>query len=135
MSYAVLADLVDRYGEEEVVHLTDRVGDRMIDATVVERALADAGAVIDGHLAGRYALPLSQTPAILTGYACDLARERLYKDAAPEAVIKRADDARKFLALLAKGQITLGLAADLDAPASGIAYTTPGRVFGADDPV
>lgn len=108
MAYALTADLVARYGEEELIQLTDRLGDGVMDAAVIDQALADAGAVIDGYLAGRYTLPLSPVPHILVGYACDLARERLYKDAAPEVVVKRADDARRFLALAGQGRISLG---------------------------
>lgn len=109
MSYAIAADLIARYGETEIIQLSDRLGDGILDAGVVDQALADAGAVIDGYLSGRYALPLLPVPAILVGYACDLARERLYKDAAPEIVVKRADDARRFLALVGQGKLSLGV--------------------------
>ena len=108
MPYALLADMAARYGETELVQLTDRMGDGVVDAALVDQALLDAGAVIDGYLAGRYTLPLASVPAILVGYACDLARARLYTDAAPEIVLKRESDALKFLALAAQGKINLG---------------------------
>lgn len=110
MPYAVLSDLVARYGEAELIQLTDRMGDGAIDAAVVSQALADAGAVIDGYLAGRYTLPLASVPPILVGYCCDLARSRLYTDTPPENITKRADDAVKFLSLLGQGRINLGSA-------------------------
>ncbi len=108
MPYAVLSDLVARFGETELIQLTDRVGDGIVDAAVVDQALADAGAVIDGYLAGRYLLPLASVPPILVSYACDLARSRMYHDAVPEVVAKRADEAVKFLAMLSQGKINLG---------------------------
>lgn len=129
--YAATADLVARFGESELIQLSDRLGDGVMDAAVINQALADAGAVIDGHLAGLYTLPLAPVPAILVGYACDLARERLYKDAAPETVGRRADDARRFLVLAGQGKIALGAQPPL-AALGGPAYSTPGRVFSDD---
>lgn len=108
MAYATLSDLIARFGEAELIQLTDRQGDGIVDQAVIDQALADAGAVIDGYLAGRYSLPLVSVPPILVGYACDLARARLYTDAAPEIVLKRESDALKFLALAAQGKINLG---------------------------
>lgn len=132
MGYAATADLIARYGEEELIQLTDRLGDGVLDATVISQALADADALIDGHLAGRYTLPLSPVPAILVGYACDLARERLYKDAAPEIIVKRADDARKFLALAGQGKISLG--PQPEPTADGVIQFTAGqKVFARED--
>jgi phage gp36-like protein len=131
MAYAAAADLIARYGEEELIQLSDRLGDGVMDAAVIDQALADAGAVIDGYLAGRYTLPLAPVPAILTGYACDLARERLYKDAAPEIVAKRADDARKFLVLAGQGKLGLGVQPE-PAVSGGPAWSAPGRTFDTD---
>ncbi len=112
MTYATLTDLTTRFGAAELTQLTDRLGGVQIDTAVIDQALNDASAVIDGYLAGRYALPLSPVPSILISYACDLARERLWKDAASELIVKRGDDARKFLALAAAGKVTLGIQPD-----------------------
>lgn len=127
-AYAALPDLIDRYGEEELVQLTDRLGIGAIDPQVALQALADAAAEIDGHLAGRYALPLATVPPLLTAYACDLAREKLYKDVAPEIVVKRADDARRFLRLAAEGRIGLGVSPAPDTP-GGVQVAAGERVF------
>lgn len=108
--YATLANLIERFGELELTQLTDAATPGLIDEAVVARALADAEAVVDGHLGGRYTLPLATVPPVLTGAVCDLARARLYKDALPPVVEKRADDAMKFLTLLGQGKITLGAA-------------------------
>lgn len=108
MPYATLSDLIERFGELELTQLTDAATPGLIDEAVAARALADAAAVVDGHLGGRYALPLASVPPVLVGAACDLARARLYKDVLPEAVAKRHDDAMKYLGLLGRGRITLG---------------------------
>ncbi|WP_323780146.1 DUF1320 domain-containing protein [Thalassovita sp.] len=71
MSYTSLTDLTDRYGERLLIDLTDRaeVASGVIDADVVDRALADADALIDGYLAARYVLPLAQTPDLVASLA------------------------------------------------------------------
>lgn len=120
MSYADATDMEARFGDGEM--------DQLGSASDIAQALADADAVIDAHLAGRYALPLDSVPPILKGYACDLARERLYKDDAPEIVVKRGDDARRFLREVAQGRILLGVQPQ-PATAGGIAWSAPARVM------
>lgn len=110
MPYATLDNLIERFGELELTQLTDAASPGLIDEALVTRALADAEAVVDGYLGGRYTLPLASVPPMLTSVACDLARARLYKDALPEVVEKRHADALKFLTLLGQGKITLGAA-------------------------
>lgn len=110
MSYASQADMVLRFGEAELIQLTDHAGIGALDAEVLAQALADAAAVIDGYLAGRYSVPLSTLPPILVGYACDMARARLYREAASELILQRAADAVRFLTLVGQGKISLGAA-------------------------
>lgn len=112
MAYATLTDMVSRFGEEQMVQLTDRSGSGVIDATVMDRAIGDACAVVDGYLAGRYPVPLVPAPAILVGYACDLARYNLFPDANLDDVNTvriRQRDAIKFLELVGQGKLSLGL--------------------------
>lgn len=71
MAYVTLAQLTDRFGTRMLVALTDRgeLATDMIDTGTVDRAIADADAVIDGYLAGRYALPMATTPPLVTDLA------------------------------------------------------------------
>ncbi|MBI2313581.1 MAG: DUF1320 domain-containing protein [Betaproteobacteria bacterium] len=136
MTYATQQDLVDRFGSQEILELTDRASAGSIDATVVARALADADAEIDGYLIGRYALPLASTPRVLTLVACDLARYRLYEDRATDAVRQRYEDQVRFLRALADGKIALGPDAggSLPAQAADAVEFEPGqKVFGRED--
>lgn len=134
MNYATQQDMVDRFAEVELVQLTDSTNSGAIDAAVLGRALDDADAEIDGYLAGRYALPLTTVPKILVGYACDIARYRLYDDRATEHVAKRYDDAVRYLRMVAEGKVGLGLssASEAAAPAGGPAISAPARVFSHD---
>ncbi|WKE64337.1 DUF1320 family protein [Gallaecimonas kandeliae] len=113
--YAALADMQARFGEDELIVLTDRAQAGVIDQAVLDGALADATATIDGYLAGRYPLPLAQVPPVLVRLCCDLTRYYLYDEQATDQVTKRHDAALKMLDQMASGAISLGLDA-ADAP-------------------
>lgn len=135
MAYATLADLVARYGEEEVKQRTDRTGAGAIDAAVAQRALDDATAEIDGYLASRYTLPLPTVPAHLARIACAIARYRLWEDLASERVRQDYEDAVKLLAAIARGTVSLGLPATLPPESRpglslSAAQSGPAPVFG-----
>lgn len=77
MPYATLADLVESFGEPEIIRLT--AGDGELDGPVVapkvDRALADATDLIDSYLRRRYATPLiDPVPPAIRRACCVLAR-------------------------------------------------------------
>lgn len=115
MSYATLADLIARYGEVELIELTDRVNAGEIDAGAVDAALLDATAYADAHIGARFAVPLATVPALLVDAVCAIARYRLWADDAPERVRDGYTDARRTLERIAAGRVSLGIA---DTPAS-----------------
>ncbi|MGM0913758.1 MAG: gp436 family protein [Pseudomonadota bacterium] len=109
MSYITLQDLTRRFGESEILALADD-GTGQVDQEEIDRAIEDAGGEIDGYVAGGgYTVPLSPVPKIVASYACDIARYRLYDDAATEQVTKRYEDAIRFLRMVAKGEVLLGI--------------------------
>lgn len=136
MDYATQQDLIDRFGTEELIELTDRADPPAgaIDATVVARALADAGDAIDSYIARRYDLPLPSTPGRLTRIACDLARYFLHADDPTEAVETAYKDAIQFLRDVADGRAVLDIAGAEPAASSAGApeVSGPGRVFSRD---
>ncbi|TAN12916.1 MAG: DUF1320 domain-containing protein [Burkholderiaceae bacterium] len=106
MDYATQQDLIDRFGEPELIQLTDPENQAAIDPARIDRALADATALADGLLGKIYALPLAGCtkpdpqpgnpgataqvpPPQLTRICCDLARYYLYDDLAPDAEVYR----------------------------------------------
>lgn len=109
MTYCAQADLVTRFGNEEMLQLTDPTNTGSINATILGAAQADADAEIDGYLGGRYQLPLTTVPAVLTRIACDLTRYYLYGDVPLTHVRQRYEDAIKFLVGVSKGSVLLGL--------------------------
>lgn len=134
MSYASTADMIDRFGETELLALTDRNDEGQIDQLILLRALDDADGEIDGYLAGQYTLPLTTTPTVLKRIAADIARYRLQEDRPTDVARQRYDDAIAFLKLLAEGKAKLGVDPTLGAAASsgGPLVDAPGRTFTKD---
>lgn len=129
MPYAMLQDMVDRFGETELIQMSDRsMTATAIDAAVVAAKLADADAEIDGYLGQRFTLPLASVPPVLKRIATDLARYHLYDDRATEQVTKRYNDAIAFLKGVAKGDLSIGVDAGGEEPAQ--AMGTPAFVEG-----
>src|SRR5687768_14705793 len=108
--------MIDRFGEAELVELTNRAGGAAIDDAVLNRALGDADAEINGHLAAKYTLPLAVVPAVLEPIACDIARFYLYEDRPTEQVAERYKMRVRFLEGVGKGTVNLGVDAANQAP-------------------
>lgn len=107
MSYANLDDLYDRFGQDEILQLTDVDRSGEPDEATIIRAQADADAEIDAALVARYKLPMMPIPALLVRIACDLMRESFYTTSVPDVVKDRAAVARRLLASIARGDIQL----------------------------
>ena len=133
MPYALKSDMLEEFDEQELIQLTDRdipTAGAIVDA-VLTRALTGASAEIDGYLV-RYSGQTLTLP-ILTRYACDIARYRLYRSGAPEEVRNRYRDAIRFLEMVAAGKISLGVAAETAASETTIQFTTGQKVFVRED--
>lgn len=79
MAYATVQDLIDRYGQTEIVRLTTPA-DQDLDGVVqpvAEAALADASAEIDGYVGRRYRVPIDVPPPIVVAKCCAIARYKL----------------------------------------------------------
>ena len=122
MTYAVQQDLIDRYGESELIQLTDKTNSGEIDAPAVARALTDTDSEINGYLATRMATPLAVVPSVVVDKACQIARYKLSVDHASARVTQDYQDALVWLANVAKGLVSLG---DATAQATPTAADTP----------
>ena len=134
MPYVTQQQLTDRYGEKMLRDLSDRATppSGAIDATVVARALADADAMIDGYLAGRYVLPLATTPPLLTDIAGAIAIYKLHRQVAAEKIRLDYEDAVKRLGDLGRGVIRLSVSGvEPDGSSAGSVRTnSPARPLG-----
>ncbi len=129
MGYAVKQNMIDRFGSEELIQLTDRANTGAIDDVVLGQALADADAEINGYLVSRYVLPLASVPPLLMRIACDVARYHLYDDHATEQVRVRYEDARKLLEGIASGRVQLGLPTGAVPVTGAPQFSAPAREF------
>ncbi len=125
--YCTKQNMIDRYGNEELIQLTDRDNLGVIDDTVLGQAQADADAEIDGYLASRYTLPLPDVPTSLVRVACEISRYHLYDDTAPAGVKDRYDNSVRFLRLVSKGDIRLLQDTGVTEETAGAAEVVPGR--------
>lgn len=136
MTYATKQDLIDRYGEDELVRLTDTVNapPSTIDDTLIARCLANADAEINGWIAGRYTTPLNPVPQILVEKECVLARYYYHRAKATERVRSDYEDAMAWLQNVAKGLVSLGNVAGPTQPASAgkPQISAPPRTFTKD---
>lgn len=116
--YATLADLQAVLNPVELTQLADDDGDGSPDSVVIERAIADAQAEVDGYVGTRHPVPLPTPPALIRRLTVDLAIWNLYnrRDLVTDARKAQADAARKLLANIAQGTVTLGLPVSQQAP-------------------
>lgn len=134
MSYCELQNLIDRFGEQELIELTDENEVGEIETTQIARAIADVDGLIDSYLSGRYTLPLTEVPLVLTRYACDIVRYDLY-DHPTDQISKRFDEAMAFLRDASNGKVSLGINTDGSEPKTDNSATmqSGGNVFNRDD--
>ncbi|MCY0966133.1 gp436 family protein [Parathalassolituus penaei] len=129
MAYATATDLVSRFGELELLQLTDTDNSGQLGNSQIDSALADASDEIDSYLAGRYALPLATIPTLLVAVCADVSRYYLYGAAVPELVRERYQERIKFLVRVASGTASLPIpeAANTSTDADGIEISSDGH--------
>lgn len=134
MSYATQADMVQAFGEREVISLTDRAVLGVIDVAVLNEALTLASSRIDSYLGELFGKPLPLVPLEIVEACCDIARYRLCGAATitTDETRIRYKDAIHLLEQVRDGKMNVGLTALGAAPAqvgSGVRYASAGRVF------
>lgn len=138
--YLTPADLIARFGREEMAQLSDRAIPRVVSGdlleavavggdaetaearaalAVIDRALVDAQSEVDSYLSSRYAVPLDPAPAVIARYTGDVARYILHEDHATEEVRKRYEDALVFLRAVASGKAVVVEQAGAEPTTSG----------------
>lgn len=138
MAYVTKQGLIDRFGELELVQLTDRTNIPVstIDDVPVTRAIDDATALADGYLAKVMALPLSIVPPVLEKTVADIARYYLHGTSADKdsPVTRAFNTSTTFLRDVSRGlvQLTAGSEAPKPAGSGQVQVSAPARVFSRD---
>ena len=151
--YATVDDLIDRFGEAEMIGLTDP-DNTAVQSARAQRKLEDAHALANGYVGMAYRLPLAGcakpapqpgnpqaveyvAPPLLTRLVCDIARYYLYDDKSTDEVLKRYEQAKQELLHISQGKATLAcpwggvagdpLSADPQAGGCEVGYSFPAR--------
>ncbi len=137
MTYVTKQDLIDRFGEEGLIQLTDRDGTlNAVDDVVLGRAIGDAVSLANTYLAKVYRLPLALVPAALTKICSDLAWYYLHGDAADKdaKVTRDYTAALSWLRDVSKGVVELEVGGETPPQAGGgsVQAVAPSRVFTRD---
>lgn len=123
-AYATVADLVDRFGEREIIALTDTDDNMAVREDRAQRKLDDAHALVDGYIGMAYKLPLAGcvkpapqpgdpqavihvAPPLLVRIVCDVTRYYLYDDHAPDEIKTRYEGALQQLVHISQGRAVL----------------------------
>ena len=109
MVYATKQQMIDHYGEDDMVDVTDRATPPTgeINDDVLDQALANASAVIDSHVGRRYNLPLSPVPALLVPVCMKIAFYNLHRGRYTDEVRKEYEDALSILNKISSGDVVL----------------------------
>jgi phage gp36-like protein len=134
MAYCTLQQLIDKYGQAMLIQLTDRadVPADAIDTAIVNAAIADADAVINEHIAQRYAVPVAGSPASLADIAKKIAIYNLHVSEPEAKIVADYKDCMTRLAAVAAGKITLTDVAGIEAApkdGNGVEFTDRERDF------
>ncbi|MBU1564227.1 MAG: DUF1320 domain-containing protein [Proteobacteria bacterium] len=136
--YASLADILEQVPEDVLIALTDDEESGEVVETVVDRAIANAMALIDAHCGDRYAVPFNPVPDLVRLYAVDLAAYNLYSRRThvpmPEVTAERQKQALAFLRLVQKGEASVGIAPATasDGESYGALVSGNERIFSRD---
>jgi phage gp36-like protein len=164
MNYVTTTQLADRPGPRELAQVATPesskvVADSLMLATLtgadraawptaeiavadaalarISAAQADTDALIDGHLACRYALPLAVIPPVVTSWARAIVRYKLHanriSDEKTDPIARDYRDALKFLSAVQAGSFSLG-AQDpvVTGPETDVRFASSPVVFGRD---
>lgn len=118
MNYCSESDLVSRFGEPELIRLTNPgvLGADEINSVRLAAAIERQSRLMDAFIGVKAQLPLPAVPPVLVGYCCDLVRSDLDNKREREEVKQRREEAMAFLKELAKGTATLGVRVDAEKP-------------------
>ena len=114
MAYATVEDLIQRFGQQELIRLTTPADEPLGGIVVAnaELALIEASAKMDSYIRKRYRTPMDVAPPEIAHFCCDIARYDLStgeQKTPSEETRTRFKDAMDWLRDIANGKVTLEL--------------------------
>lgn len=109
--YITRQDMIDRYGENEIMQAERNIKSDHAVASAIE----DACVEVDGYVARQYALPLPVVTRSLKRAVAVIARYYLWKDKASEQIRQDYEDTIKWLDKVASGKVYLIFGTDATA--------------------
>lgn len=135
MPYIDKAYMITRFGEADIIELTDRVEpitEAIVD-DVLDAALISASGIADAYISARYKTPLSSVPEMIKDCVGAIAYYKLCRDRYTDEVRQEYDDALKFLKDVANGKAQLvAEGSEPDAPIADAQVIAPDRIFSRD---
>jgi len=98
-------------------------------APIIDGAIGDADAEIDGYLAKRYAVPLAPAPKVINKFSKDIAIYNLFsrigidESTDQKTYLNRYNAAIAFLKLVAEGKVSIGSESEDPATAAATGFT------------
>ena len=143
MSYSTRAEVRDMVKDDA---LNAIIGDTFIEdpaereelvSPIIDAAISDADAEIDGYLAKRYAVPLAPAPRVINKFSKDIAVYNLFsrigidEGTDQKTYLNRYNAAIKFLTLVAEGTVSIGTETEdpASAAAGGFKVKSNSRLF------
>ena len=128
MAYATPQQMIDAFGESELIELTDHSGAGVVDLTVLGRVLDRATGEINPAVRAAGLEP-GISDQLLTDLACDIARYHLYEDSDYEPATTRYAEAQRKLRLIARREMRLASDPDNQGTAGMPQFAAPDQVF------
>jgi phage gp36-like protein len=109
MAYCTVQELTDRYSERMLTDISDRGENATgaINAALIDRAVADADALIDGYLKVRYRLPLASVPRLVKDLSLRISIYYAHAHVAADKIEADYKEALKTLQHISQGLIQL----------------------------
>ncbi len=135
MSYSTRAEVREMIKDDA---LNAIIGDTFIEdpaereelvAPIIDGAIGDADAEIDGYLAKRYAVPLAPAPTVINKFSKDIAIYNLFsrigidESTDQKTYLNRYNSAIAFLKLVAEGKVSIGGESEDPATAAATGFT------------